>query len=114
MREWPGAGPVRTGQENCFSPTPGRHRVQNGPGRRYPTIFEMSGYDGASAQGGTHADDVGVPVTAQEAAVQASGETPDAIMNRVNSHLSRTLPAPMEPMMSLIPKELMNKQGGVQ
>jgi putative CocE/NonD family hydrolase len=30
-------------------------------GKRYPTIFEMSGYDGASAQGGTLADDVGVP-----------------------------------------------------
>jgi putative CocE/NonD family hydrolase len=30
-------------------------------GRRYPTIFEISGYDGASAEGGTLADDVGVP-----------------------------------------------------
>jgi putative CocE/NonD family hydrolase len=31
------------------------------PGRRYPTIFEISGYDGASAQGGTLADDAGIP-----------------------------------------------------
>jgi putative CocE/NonD family hydrolase len=30
-------------------------------GRRYPTVFEMSGYDGASAQGGTLAEDVGIP-----------------------------------------------------
>src|SRR3954465_9539846 len=31
------------------------------PGKRYPTIFEFSGYDGASAQGGTLANDVGIP-----------------------------------------------------
>ena len=31
------------------------------PHRRYPTLFEFSGYDGASAQGGTLAKDVGVP-----------------------------------------------------
>src|SRR3954470_23694779 len=30
-------------------------------GKRYPTIFEISGYDGASAQGGTLANDVGIP-----------------------------------------------------
>ena len=30
-------------------------------GRRYPTLFEMSGYDGGSAQGNTLADDFGVP-----------------------------------------------------
>src|SRR5690242_9720182 len=29
-------------------------------GRRYPTIFEMSGYDGGSAAGGTLANDVGL------------------------------------------------------
>ena len=29
--------------------------------RKYPTVFEMSGYDGASAQGGTLAEDVGIP-----------------------------------------------------
>lgn len=31
------------------------------PGQRYPTVFEMSGYDGGSANGGTLAKDVGVP-----------------------------------------------------
>jgi putative CocE/NonD family hydrolase len=31
------------------------------PGQRYPTVFEMSGYDGGSADGGTLAKDVGVP-----------------------------------------------------
>jgi putative CocE/NonD family hydrolase len=31
------------------------------PGKRYPTIFEVSGYDGGSAQGGTLADDLHVP-----------------------------------------------------
>lgn len=30
------------------------------PGRRYPTIFEMSGYDGGSAAGGTLAEDLGL------------------------------------------------------
>ncbi|MCU1374430.1 MAG: CocE/NonD family hydrolase, partial [Actinomycetia bacterium] len=30
-------------------------------GHRYPTIFEISGYDGASAQGGTLANDAGIP-----------------------------------------------------
>jgi len=31
------------------------------PGLRYPTVFEISGYDGGSANGGTLAKDVGVP-----------------------------------------------------
>jgi uncharacterized protein len=31
------------------------------PGSRYPTVFEISGYDGGSANGGTLAKDVGVP-----------------------------------------------------
>jgi uncharacterized protein len=31
------------------------------PGHRYPTVFEMSGYDGGSANGGTLAKDLGVP-----------------------------------------------------
>jgi putative CocE/NonD family hydrolase len=35
------------------------------PGRRYPTIFEISGYDGASAQGGTLAKDHGIPAAPQ-------------------------------------------------
>jgi len=52
----------------------------------------------------------------QEAVIQPSTETnPDALMDRVNLHLSRTVPAPMEPMMSLIPsEELISKSGGVQ
>ena len=40
---------------------------------------------------------------------------PNALMDRVNLHLSRTVPAPMEPIMSLIPsEELVRKSGGVQ
>jgi anti-sigma factor RsiW len=31
--------------------------------------------------------------------------SPDALMNAINVHLSRTIPAPMEPMMSLIPSD---------
>jgi hypothetical protein len=56
------------------------------------------------------------PREAPEQAAQAATEaTADAIMNRVNFHLSRTLPAPMEPMMSLIPSDaLTSKPGGVQ
>jgi hypothetical protein len=39
----------------------------------------------------------------------------DAIMNAVNRHLSRTVPAPMEPAFSLIPsEELISQPGGVQ
>jgi hypothetical protein len=47
---------------------------------------------------------------------QASTETtPDEIMDRVNRHLSRMVPAPMEPMMALIPsEEFVSKSGGVQ
>jgi hypothetical protein len=40
---------------------------------------------------------------------------PDALMNAVNLHLSRTVPAPMERMISLMPSdESTNKSGGVQ
>jgi hypothetical protein len=40
---------------------------------------------------------------------------PDTLMREVNLHLSRTLPAPMEPIMTLIPKnELVIQSGGVQ
>jgi len=40
---------------------------------------------------------------------------PVAIMDRVNLHLSRTVPAPMEPMMSLIPSDqLISNSGGVR
>ena len=39
----------------------------------------------------------------------------DTLMREVNLHLSRTLPAPMEPIMTLIPKnELLTQSGGVQ
>src|SRR5438128_966622 len=39
---------------------------------------------------------------------------PDALMNAVNLHLSRTVPAPMERMISLMPSdESTNKSGGV-
>jgi hypothetical protein len=39
----------------------------------------------------------------------------DAIMDAVNRHLSRTVPAPMEPVMALIPgDELTSQSGGVQ
>jgi hypothetical protein len=39
----------------------------------------------------------------------------NAIMNAVNRHLSRTVPAPMEPAFSLIPSdELVTQPGGVQ
>jgi len=47
----------------------------------------------------------------QHAATEAN---PDEIMERVNRHLSRVIPAPMEPMMSLIPEELVGRSGGVQ
>ena len=40
---------------------------------------------------------------------------PNALMDAVNRHLSRTLPAPMEPMMALLPSEETNTEsGGVQ
>jgi len=52
----------------------------------------------------------------QETFEQGIGETnPDAVMNRVSRHLSRTVPAPMEPILSLIPgEESAAKTGGVQ
>jgi hypothetical protein len=41
--------------------------------------------------------------------------SPEAVMERLNRHLARTLPAPMEPAMSLIPSEqFTSKPGGVQ
>ena len=36
------------------------------PGKRYPTLFEMSGYDGGSAEDGTLAKDYGIPGAPQE------------------------------------------------
>ena len=45
-----------------------------------------------------------------------SGPTdPNEVMERVNLHLSRTIPSPMEPIMSLIPsEEITITPGGVQ
>lgn len=41
--------------------------------------------------------------------------SPDALMNAVNLHLSRTVPAPMERMLTVIPNdESVNQSGGVQ
>jgi hypothetical protein len=52
----------------------------------------------------------------QQTAAQISGESdPDAVMKRVNLHLGRTMPAAMEPVLSLIPgDELIKQSGGVQ
>jgi anti-sigma factor RsiW len=39
----------------------------------------------------------------------------DALMDSIDVHLSRTVPSPMEPIMSLIPNdEFINRTGGVQ
>jgi hypothetical protein len=41
--------------------------------------------------------------------------SPEAVMERMNQHLSRTVPAPMEPMMSLISSEpFVNESRGVR
>ena len=52
----------------------------------------------------------------QEAGERASSNADaDAVMERVNLHLSRIVPAPMEPMLSLLPNdESITKSGGVQ
>jgi uncharacterized membrane protein YvbJ len=63
-----------------------------------------------------------VPYLTNVSQIQPESSTPaitetdaDALMNRVNLHLSRSLPAPMEPIMSLIPSgELLIKSGGVR
>lgn len=55
------------------------------PARTYPTIFEMSGYDGASAQGGTLAKDYGIPGLPQEDSRQVTGRWED---NYVTVHAS--------------------------
>jgi putative CocE/NonD family hydrolase len=50
------------------------------PGKRYPTIFEMSGYDGGSADGGTLAKDVGldqVPIPGQPVPIDDSRQLSD-------------------------------------
>lgn len=52
----------------------------------------------------------------REAIEEVTVETnADALMNAINLHLSRTVPSPMEPMMSLIPSDgSITESGGVQ
>ena len=52
----------------------------------------------------------------QRIITDASSETnPDALMNAINLHLSRTVASPMEPMMSLLPhEEYITSSGGIQ
>jgi hypothetical protein len=46
---------------------------------------------------------------------QSTETSANALMNRVNLHLSRTVPAPMEPLMELIPnEEFVTQSGGIQ
>jgi anti-sigma factor RsiW len=40
--------------------------------------------------------------------------SPDALMDAINVHLSRTVPAPMEPMMLLPNEPFINESGGIQ
>ena len=52
------------------------------------------------------------PQAVDESPAEAS---PEALMNAINLHLSRTMPSPMEPMMSLIPRDVyVTELGGVQ
>jgi hypothetical protein len=49
----------------------------------------------------------------QEIAVNTAEETsPEVLMNAINLHLSRTMPSPMEPMLSLIPSDLYLTESG--
>jgi anti-sigma factor RsiW len=52
----------------------------------------------------------------QEVIGKASVETDaDALMGAINLHLLRTVPAPMEPMLKLVPSaDVKNQSGGVQ
>ena len=52
----------------------------------------------------------------EQVLIEASSETnADALMNAINQHLSRTVPSPMEPMMSLLPSDaFITVSGGVQ
>jgi hypothetical protein len=54
-------------------------------------------------------------VTENKLPQKAEQMSPAEVMERMNRHLSRTVPAPMEPMMSLISNDqLVNERGGVQ
>jgi hypothetical protein len=57
-----------------------------------------------------------LPEIQPQRAEPVSAETsPEAIMERLNRHLSRAMPGPMEPVLSLIPsEEFSSKTGGVQ
>jgi hypothetical protein len=52
----------------------------------------------------------------REAPEASSAEaSPEAFMNAINLHLSRTTPSPMEPMLSLIPRDIyLAEVGGAQ
>jgi len=55
--------------------------------------------------------------TEQPVSVESGGTAsdPDALMRAVNLHLSRTMPAAMEPVLALLPEESsIPKSGGVQ
>jgi hypothetical protein len=46
---------------------------------------------------------------------ETSTQSPEALMEEINVHLSRTIPSPMEPMMPLMPSdESITQSGGVQ
>jgi hypothetical protein len=50
----------------------------------------------------------------QEAIDKAAVESdPDALMGAINIHLLRTVPAPMEPMLKLVPAS-MTETGGIR
>src|SRR5262249_14827061 len=44
--------------------------------------------------------------------VSITEPSPDAVMNRVMLHLSRTVPAPMEPVIWMVPSDEAPKQSG--
>jgi hypothetical protein len=48
------------------------------------------------------------------ATVKPPDSDPNALMQAVGIHLSRTLPAPMQPVMALLPHQESNESGGVQ
>lgn len=46
--------------------------------------------------------------------VKPPASDPNALMQAVGIHLSRTMPAPMQPVMALLPHQESNDSGGVQ
>ena len=58
-----------------------------------------------------------IPIHIEETALRqrAKAEEAAVLMDAVNLHLSRTMPAPMEPIMALIPSnEISTQTGGIQ